>query len=371
MIDIYNKGIEEIFKVANINCPVCNKGFSDQIVTHLSEVHGMALQEFIKEYPGAPYFSTTAKTKKERTVTVPKKKESQEPLPGLTVVVKAGSKTFSIRTRDTDYPEYVPDLDEDYILPEALFYVADGLLDGHVYLFGETGLGKTDGVYQLAARINQPIKEINTTGDTDPEDFIGYLSAKDGDVFYKDGVILEAMQKGFWLLIDEIDYASPRILSILNNIMQFGFIYIPEKQERVYSHENFRIIGTANTNGAGDNTGFYAGTNLMNRALIDRFETIVEMEFPRKEDLAKIIKGRVGEFSSLDQLLTFTDMVRKAVENGQIYTPFGIRSILKIARKLRKNHLSAWECISLSFANATDSTTKSVLKGLSSRAFGG
>lgn len=342
--------------MSKVSCPICKVSVPDHLINHLSEEHSMDLSEFKEKYPDSPYMASEV---------------ALSPRPAVVSIrVRFGSKILNLPPQPKLNSPHIPDIDPAYILSDEFYYLYKGLEDGHVYLYGETGLGKTDGVYQLAARIQQPVREVNATGETSPEDFVGYLSAKDGSVYFREGVLLDCMKNGYWLLIDEIDYTSPKILSILNNVMQFGFVYVPELQERVYADKKFRIIGTANTNGTGDESGFYAGTNTMNRALLDRFDTAIEIEFPTEERLREIIRSRIGEFSTLEALSQFVYEVRRAIKTGQVFSPFGIRSTLKFARKLKKNEFDPWTCAALSFANMTDEVSRSVIKGLVSRVFG-
>ena len=346
-------------------CPVCKSEEEDHLIDHLKTAHKMDIASYIDAYTNCDFLSVEMR----KTFDSFGIKRSVESTFTKTVV------TFG--DRPVDFPfklvvdrDNVPNIDPYFIYPACLYDVMEGLKEGHVYIFGETGLGKTDSVYQLAALLNQPIKEINMTGETTPENFVGYLTAEKGSVYFHKGILLECMENGFWLLVDEIDYGNPKILSILNSVMQFGFVNIPETKERVYAHKSFRIIGTANTSGTGDETGFYAGTNLMNRALVDRFETAVEYDFPSEQVLREIILSRVGTFSSLDNLIKFVTEIRKAVQENQIYMPFGIRSAIKFAKKLKTNTYSSWDAAKLSFANMSDNTSKEVIRGLVQRVFG-
>lgn len=266
---------------------------------------------------------------------------------------------------------YIPERDPDFLLMEFFFDVYMGLEDGHVYLAGETGLGKTEGVKQIAAYMNHPLRYINMRGDINPEHFIGYLLAKEGTTYFEPGILLDCMENGYLLLTDEWDYGNPMVMSALNNVMQSEDLYVPELGKRIIAHPDFRIIATANTFGGGDMTGFYAGTRVQNKALMDRFDTFVEAEFPTASDLKVLIYRKYGEVSKMTQIIQFVYEMRKAVAAHEINSPFGIRSTSQFVKKMRKNIYSPWKCVQLSFAHSLDETSMQVCKGITQRVFGG
>lgn len=348
-----------------LNCPICNKDIKYQLVTHLKTKHNLSLETFLKEFPANNFLSS------EMESFLSELNLQRKPVSNTTQLsVYMGDKKVSLPFNFVFESTNVPDLDPHYIFPKAMYYVYEGIKTDHVYIYGETGLGKTDGVYQLAALLGKPVKEINMTGETTPENFLGQQSAENGTTRFNEGILLECMEKGYWLLADELDWGQPNLLSVLHNVMQFGFIYVSDLNRRVHAHPNFRIIGTANTAGTGDETGFYQGTNRLNRALIDRFGTSVEFEFPTITELKEIIQVRVGEFNSTDQFLFFVTEMRKAVKGNQVYMPFGVRSAIKFAKKLKADIFTPWESACLSFANMADSGSKEVIKGLVQRCFG-
>jgi MoxR-like ATPase len=266
-------------------------------------------------------------------------------------------------------PKYVPTLDTKYLFPKEMYFVYEGLQDGHVYIHGETGTGKSDGVLNLFALMNKEIQVINMNGVTTPDNFVGYLTSKNGTVEYVKGILLEAMEKGQGLLVDEIDFGSGDNLCILHNVLQFGRYTIPETKETVVAKEGFVVVATANTSGSGDSTGFYIGTKTLNKALTDRFNTIVEFVFPSKSRLKKILLSKLGESNVIDTVVYFTMEMRHAISQKQIYMPFGIRSAIKLYRKMKSGKYSNWDAVQISFANSTDPASKSVIKSLVKRVF--
>lgn len=63
-----------------------------------------------------------------------------------------------------------------------------------------------------------------------------------------DGVLLEAMKKGYWILLDELNLASQSVLEGLNAILDHrGEVYLPETNLTFKKHPNFRIFATQNS----------------------------------------------------------------------------------------------------------------------------
>lgn len=56
-------------------------------------------------------------------------------------------------------------------------------------------------------------------------------------------------------------------------------------------HPMFRFVATANTNGAGDDTGLYQGTQRQNLAFTDRF-ILCEMGYPDPSVEKKLLRDR-------------------------------------------------------------------------------
>lgn len=65
---------------------------------------------------------------------------------------------------------------------------------------------------------------------------------------YMDGVIIQAMRAGQWVLLDEINLAAPETLQVLSGILDGRSFCITEKGEMevVKPHENFRIFAAMN-----------------------------------------------------------------------------------------------------------------------------
>jgi cobaltochelatase CobS len=119
-------------------------------------------------------------------------------------------------------------------------------------------------------------------------ELVGRFVVVDGSMKWVDGPLTVAMKEGHWFLLNEFDYLDPATAAGLNSILEGNPLEIPETGEMVHAHENFRFIATANTNGAGDQTGLYSGTLRQNIAAMDRF-FITQVDYPTVEQETQIL----------------------------------------------------------------------------------
>lgn len=129
------------------------------------------------------------------------------------------------------------------------------------------------------------------------------------------GPLALAMRYGAILLLNEIDLTSPEIAAGLNSVLDGSPLCIAENGgEIIQPHPMFRFVATANTNGAGDDTGLYQGTQRQNLAWLDRF-TICEVGYPDATVEKNLLSQR---FPSLPESLCAT-MVDYANEVRKLF----------------------------------------------------
>ena len=212
---------------------------------------------------------------------------------------------------------YTPATDHDYIFHESSRDVVVWLLNPKepLYVFGPTGCGKSTCIKQLAARLNYPVLEVTGHGRLEFADLVGHLTVKDGNMAFEYGPLTLAMQYGALLLFNEIDLTSPEIAAGLNSMLDGSPLCIAENGgELLVPHPMFRFVATANTNGGGDDTGLYQGTQRQNLAWLDRF-TICEVGYPSAEVEKRLLARR---FPSLPESLCAT-MVDYANEVRKLF----------------------------------------------------
>ena len=241
------------------------------------------------------------------------------------------------RENDTDG---VPVLDSKYRFQPFLTHMIDNInLGENTLLTGGCGCGKTTHVEQLAARCNQPLMRVNLNGETRLSDFIGKLNVIGGETVWVDGILPMAMRRGWWLLLDEIDFADPSLLSLLHPVLEENpcLVIKENKGEVIKPHPNFRVFATSNSIGAmQERAGSYSGTNNMNEAFLDRWQVIMVPNLPLKEEL-QVVKSKVGGLKHrwAKRIVEFAHKVRDKSLEGLDFSSdsFSTRRVLSWAKK--------------------------------------
>jgi len=157
------------------------------------------------------------------------------------------------------------------IISSRLFYP--------VFITGLSGNGKTFAVEQACAQLKRELIRVNITVETDEDDLIGGFRLVDGDTVWHNGPVIEALQRGAVLLLDEIDLASNKILC-LQPILEGNGVFLKKTGQFVKPAPGFTILATANTKGKGSDDGRFIGTNVLNEAFLERFCVTFEQKYP-------------------------------------------------------------------------------------------
>lgn len=231
--------------------------------------------------------------------------------------------------------------EEAYRFQPFLADVIDSIHAGeNILLTGGTGVGKTTHILQMAARIKQPVLRINFNGETRMSDLIGKVSVINGETHWTDGVLPKAMRNGYWLLLDELDFADPAVLSLLHPVLEEDSQLVLKENggEIIRPHANFRVFATANSIGAmEDRAGAYDGTNRMNEAFLDRWQVILVNNLPEKEEIA-VVRSKVKGLTNVmaKRIVQFANKVRSQdFQNGFQFSGdnFSTRKVLAWATK--------------------------------------
>lgn len=177
---------------------------------------------------------------------------------------------------------YTPEVDPDYIFHESFRDIIVWLLNPvePLYVYGPQGCGKSSCIKQLAAKLNYPVFEVTAHGRLEFTDLVGHLTVQNGNMRFEYGPLALAMRYGGIFLLNEIDLTAPDIAAGLNGILDGSPLCIAENGgELIIPNKMFRFVATANTNGGGDETGLYQGTQRQNAAFADRF-ILCEMGYP-------------------------------------------------------------------------------------------
>ena len=205
-----------------------------------------------------------------------------------------------------------------------------------VFITGLSGNGKTVSVEQACANTKRDLIRVNITIETDEDDLIGGFRLVNGDTVWHNGPVVEALEKGAVLLLDEIDLASNKILC-LQSILEGKGVFLKKTGRYVTPSSGFNIIATANTKGKGSEDGRFIGTNVLNEAFLERFALTFEQEYPTVATETKILQKAAGNLGVLDEefcsnLANWADIIRRTFKDGGIDEVISTRRLVHIIR---------------------------------------
>ena len=199
------------------------------------------------------------------------------------------------------------------------------------FITGLSGNGKTFSVEQACAQLGRELIRVNITIETDEDDLIGGFRLVNGETVWHNGPVIEALQRGAVLLLDEIDLASNKILC-LQSILEGKGVFLKKIGRWVDPASGFNVIATANTKGKGSDDGRFIGTNVLNEAFLERFPVTFEQEYPTSATETKILNKLCADENFCKRLADWADIIRKTFYDGGIEEIISTRRLVHIIK---------------------------------------
>ena len=263
-----------------------------------------------------------------------------------------------VPARDKDFVNFGNFSDVKNVITSKKFYP--------VFITGLSGNGKTLAVTQACAVAKREMIRVNVTIETDEDDLLGGYRLRDGQTVWQNGPVIEAMERGAVLLLDEIDLASNKIMC-LQPILEGSGIYVKKINRYVKPKFGFNVIATANTKGQGSEDGKFIGTNILNEAFLERFPVTFEQEYPTAKTEEKIVATKLTSAGKSDikfakNLVTWADVIRRTYKDGGVDEIISTRRLVHIAEAyaIFKNKMKAIQVCT----NRFDDDTKTSFTGL-------
>jgi len=214
------------------------------------------------------------------------------------------------------------------IIQSRLFYPT--------FITGLSGNGKTFSVEQACAQLKRELIRVNITIETDEDDLIGGFRLVDGATVWHNGPVIEALERGAILLLDEIDLASNKILC-LQSVLEGKGVFLKKIGKYVKPAAGFNVFATANTKGKGSDDGRFIGTNVLNEAFLERFPVTFEQSYPAPATEQKILEGIALDLGVEDRdfckrLVDWADIIRKTFYDGGIEEIISTRRLVHVVR---------------------------------------
>ena len=238
-----------------------------------------------------------------------------------------------------------------------------------IFITGLSGNGKTFSVEQACANLGRELIRVNLTIETDEDDLIGGFRLVDGNTVWHNGPVIEALERGAILLLDEIDLASNKVMC-LQSILEGKGVFLKKTGRYVKPAAGFNVIATANTKGRGSDDGKFIGTNVLNEAFLERFAVTFEQSYPTPAIEKKILLGNFKELGwvgdNIDtlcqNLVDWADIIRKTYNDGGVDDVITTRRLINILKAF-----SIWGNVTKAIeltTNRFDEETKAVFVSL-------
>ena len=326
-----------IFIQTKKEMPFQSKFTNDELITFLSkdgetvtsdqvkgaaEHFGVKVQSVTKRINKLPQFQKV--TRGTWSLSVAEKLERvYEGLPAIPPVEQN-----LIPDKDPNYVPFGNFADVKRIISSGMFYPT--------FVTGLSGNGKTLSVEQACAQLGRELVRVNITIETDEDDLIGGFRLVNGETIWHNGPVIEALQRGAILLLDEVDLASNKILC-LQSILEGKGVFLKKVGKFVKPSSGFNIIATANTKGKGSDDGRFIGTNVLNEAFLERFALTFEQEYPTPKTEQRILEKVSGNLGVLDEkfcenLANWADIIRRTYNDGGIDEVISTRRLVHIIR---------------------------------------
>jgi hypothetical protein len=200
-----------------------------------------------------------------------------------------------------------------------------------LFITGMSGNGKTFSVEQACAQLNRELIRVNITIETDEDDLIGGFRLVDGNTVWHNGPVIDALERGAVLLLDEIDLASNKIMC-LQSILEGKGVFLKKIGRWVTPAKGFTVVATANTKGKGSDDGRFVGTNVLNEAFLERFPLTFEQEYPNAATEIKILNKLCSDAEFCKRLSDWADIIRKTFYDGGIDEIISTRRLVHIVK---------------------------------------
>ena len=233
-----------------------------------------------------------------------------------------------IPEKDETFVKFGPFTDLKKVIQSKLFYPT--------FITGLSGNGKTFSVEQACAQLGRELIRVNITIETDEDDLIGGFRLVEGATVWHNGPVVEALERGAVLLLDEVDLASNKILC-LQSILEGKGVFLKKIGRYVRPSSGFNIIATANTKGKGSDDGRFIGTNVLNEAFLERFPVTFEQDYPSPSSEEKILLNVAESIGVQDKdfckrLVDWADIIRKTFYDGGVEEIISTRRLVHILR---------------------------------------
>ena len=316
--------------------PFQSKFTNEELITFLTTDEEVVTSDNVKD--AAAHFGVKVQSVTKRINKLPQFQKVTRGKWNLSVAEKL-EKTFNAPAAPIVEQNLVPDKDPNYV-PFGNFTDVKKIIGSKMFyptfITGLSGNGKTFSVEQACAQLGRELIRVNITIETDEDDLIGGFRLVNGATVWHDGPVIQALNRGAILLLDEVDLASNKILC-LQSILEGKGVFLKKVGRFVKPANGFNIFATANTKGKGSDDGRFIGTNVLNEAFLERFALTFEQDYPTPKTEQNILEKVAANYGCLDKkfcenLATWGDIIRRTFKDGGIDEVISTRRLVHVIR---------------------------------------
>lgn len=380
-----------------ITCAICGAKIHS-VEHHLKEDHpGVSLGDYQAKFPAEPIMSELMRIKlAERASlrkTTPVEAEPDEAVWGATkkplhevfgfgaipaAMTKKGTPimitVYDPNKMDAEDRVMIPEIDPNYVFNLDVLRTLIVGIEKRIptYLWGHAGTGKTTMWEQIFARLNRPMLRVQHTANMEESHVTGQYLLRDGATRFEQGPLMMAMNRGWAYLGDEYDFGRPEVLSVYQPVLEGKPLVVKEAEmaHRITRpHACFFFAGTGNTNGTGDETGLYQGTNQQNAANYERYGITEKMPYMEPSLEARVVSGQARvPMADAQKLVDFANRIRTEFDGGKMSNPISPRTLI-FAAIVGKARASFRVGLEKAFINRLSSVDRETASQLSQRIF--
>ncbi len=390
--------------MAKIKCEL-DGAMVHSVEIHLRDVHqgSPTLADYRAKWPNAPILSEEAKDAIRRKQVEKARLKAdvgeRQPLTELfgfpaDKVTNSQKQVMTARvydksTMDAEDLAFLPDVDKDYIFNIDLTKIGLMALELNKpgLFWGFHGTGKTTQWEQICAHTNRPFQRVQHTINTEEAHVLGQwmvVSEVTTDAAGNEhvhavtkfnlGPLPIAMMRGHVYCADEYDFGLPSVLAVYQPVMEGKALIIkdaPPEFRVIRPHPNFRFVATGNTNGGGDETGLYQGTQIQNAANYSRFGITKQVGYMDAKVEAAVVAGKSGiRMQEATKIIQYAQEIRKSFTGGQISNTVSPRELINAAIFGVVTGGNWREGLALAFANRLSPADNEVCDQFAQRLFG-
>lgn len=223
-------------------------------------------------------------------------------------------------------PTLTAELDKEFF--QMTYAMATNEKFNSAILYGPAGTGKTTACKIMCKEMQLPLKAVvNCTSALDQ-----YILGKfipDSDTFvFKESPIVDAIRNGGAVVMEEINFGSPKHLSFLNFLLDDNGFILLDNGEEVRRNKNFRFFATMNPG--------YAGTQTLNASLFDRFrlkKALNKMESAKIHSI--LVKMAIPDAVAEKMIAVYDAIYENLVQQGDDEKVISPRDLIFWAKFLR------------------------------------